>query len=127
MRDRHGKTAAVDVVELHVNDLQAELIRQPLDLPKGVVFQVFVTDRVVGVDLEHERQVALFQMPDAVGCEHVADLFDKGGRRFQIVKHRDGTDDFCLCRPVNFLEIFGGKEIHYKIHARLVVFAEFFG
>ena len=81
---------------------------------------------VVGIDLEHERQIALLQVPDAIRGQHLADLFDKGGRRFQVIKHGNRADDFRLGGAEPFLEVRGGKEIHHQIHAGLVIFAEFF-
>ena len=59
VRDSYGKAAAVAVVELNVENFQPELVGQPFDLLERVVFQMLVADRVVGVDLEHERQIAL--------------------------------------------------------------------
>ena len=49
LRHRHREAAAVDVVELDVDDPEADPFGHPLDLCQPVELQVLVADRVVGV------------------------------------------------------------------------------
>ena len=61
------KTPTVARVEFDVEDAQPSRFGKPLDLFQLIIGQMFVTDRVEAVGIEHRRQVTLLQHPNAIG------------------------------------------------------------
>ena len=92
MTDPNLKAAAVDAAQAHVEDTQAACSDQPVDLRQRIVLEVLVADGVKGILLEHGRQIALLQDPDAVGCKYRSDVGDERPRILQVVEHGNRGD-----------------------------------
>src|SRR5262245_51706952 len=97
MTDKHAETAPVAVVKLTVENPQPVCRHQPFDLREGVVFEVFMTDRVVGVLLEHQRHIALLKHPDPRWIEYGGNIGDEGVWIVEIIEH--GNRGHCTGVP----------------------------
>ena len=63
------------------------------DHRERVVFDVLVTNRVVGIQSQHRRHIALLEMPQPFGCHRVGDVPHKLSGGLEVVKHRDRCDE----------------------------------
>ena len=107
----YAETAAVDVIQLDIQNLKAYSLGHPIDLPKSIVADVFVTDCVVRIAFNHQRQIALLEDPDAIIVEHIVHLPHKCRWIFEVIEHRDRRDDLRFSQATTLLKQFRIKEI----------------
>ena len=89
----HREAAAVHRVHLHIEDFHVGSIEDGTHDGQGVVFKMFVTNRIVAAQPQHRRHIALLEMPDPVIGEHVGDFSGECDRILQIVEHRNRRHD----------------------------------
>jgi hypothetical protein len=121
---RQGKAPAIGVVELHVDDAQSGAPHHPVNLPQRIVCDVLVAGGVKRVRLQHRRQIALLQMPDAVVGEDGHDIVHECLRLLQVVDHRDGGDDLRLAAIEELAKHFCREEVHDQLDIGPVIFRE---
>ena len=93
MGGRDRETATVDVVHDNVDDLETGRLQDLRHNSEGIIFDMLVANRVIGVEAKHGRHVALFEMPDAVFGKDLGHLTSKGDGILKIIKHRNGCHD----------------------------------
>jgi len=75
--NRYSEATTIALIEFDIEDFQAVFFKHPVDLLEGVIFQVFMTDRIERIDSQHGRHVALFHDPDSIRVEYAFDIRDK--------------------------------------------------
>src|SRR5258708_6543647 len=82
---------------------------------------MFMTDGVVSVLRQHQWRIALLEMPDAIVIQDISDVLHEAEGLLEIIKHRDGRDDFRFSSPELTLKSFCREEVCYDMNAGLVV------
>src|SRR4030065_1110242 len=83
---RNGETTAINIVEFTINDLEADPVGHPFNLSQGIVFEMFMADRIVGIAIEHHRHIALLENPQSIVFENGGHLTHEFKRMFKDVE-----------------------------------------
>src|SRR4051812_42920830 len=87
-------TAAIDIIQLRVDNQKPVQVKKIFERLQGVVLQVLMADIPKIVLFEHEWQIAHLHDPDTVGIHDSLYVSNEFPRLLQVIEHSNRCDHF---------------------------------